>query len=88
MHWSTLFFTGSELIFKNDLVRCGSFFPFQDKILCKRSKLFAIYFSMTSIGLDTKHNMQNQIAFVWELNNILLREYDRNFAYEEILFFH
>ena len=52
--------------FQNNLVRCGSFFSFPENIMCKHSQLFAIYFSVTSIGLDIKHSMQNQNMVVSE----------------------
>ena len=82
MHWSILLLTSSQLFLRNDLVRCGSFFPFREKIFYKRSELFAIHFSATSTGLDTTQN-QNQKQAKWkcscirELHNVLLRRYDR-----------
>ena len=55
-----------EYLNLNNLVRCGSFFSFPENIICKHSELFAIYFSVTSIGLDIKHSMQNQNIVVSE----------------------
>ena len=67
---------------RNDLVRCGSFFPFREKIFYKRSELFAIHFSATSTGLDTKQNQNQKQAkskcgCIRELHNVLLRRYNR-----------